>query len=141
MGVERRERDSNYYKRLDEALCVNTKQENPNTLNFQELYQENLPPAARELGEYVKNIKDKDHSKDKEIQKVQSNAREKLRRVQNLVPENKTQISALRLEDDADFGIDRRNNKMLKAMNAPALNQQKLKDELMIEQLKEEFSK
>ncbi len=54
---------------------------------------------------------------------MQSNAREKLRRVQNLVPENKTQISALRLEDDADFGIDRRNNKMLKAMNAPALNQ------------------
>jgi len=40
-----------------------------------------LPPAARELGEYVKNIKDKDNSKDKEIQKVQNNAREKLRRV------------------------------------------------------------
>jgi hypothetical protein len=47
----------------------------------------------------------------------------------------------LRLEEDADFGMDRRNTKMMKAMNAPALNQQKLKDELLIEQLKEEFSK
>lgn len=90
MGQDRREREPNYYKRLEDVLTIHTKQENPNTLNFQELYQENLPPAARELGEYVKNIKDKDNSKDKEIQKVQNNAREKLRRVQNLVPENKT---------------------------------------------------
>jgi hypothetical protein len=37
----------------------------------------------------VKKFKDKDTSKDKEIEKYKSAAREKLRKVQNLVPENK----------------------------------------------------
>jgi len=120
-------------------IQVHTKQENPNGLNFQELYQEDIVPQARELQDHVKGLKDKDNTKDKEIQKVQQNAREKLRRVQNLVPENKLQISALRLEEDGDF--DRRGNKMMRGMNAPAINQQKLKDELLIEQLKAEFSK
>jgi hypothetical protein len=91
-------------------------------LNFQELYQEDLPPEAKDLDEYVKKFKDKDTSKDKEIEKYKSNAREKLRRVQNLVPENKIQISALRLEEDGDHN-DKRNNKMMKLMAAPALNQ------------------
>jgi len=36
------------------------------------------------------------------------------------VPENKIQISALRLEEDADFG-DKRNNKMMKGMNVPLM--------------------
>ena len=110
-----------FSKRLDEIVQVHTKPENPNGLNFQELYQENLPPEAKELDDYVKKFKDKDTSKDKEIQKYQNNAREKLRRVQNLVPENKTQISALRLEEGDEFG-DRRGNKLFKAMNAPQIS-------------------
>lgn len=69
LGVNDRrgDRETNYFKKLEDILYIHTKQENPNGLNFQELYQENLPPEARELGDYVKNIKDKDNSKDKEI--------------------------------------------------------------------------
>ncbi len=120
-------------------MQVYTKQENPNTQNFyQELYQEDLPNEAKELDDYVKKFKDKDTSKDKEIEKYKSAAREKLRKVQNLVPENKIQISALRLEEDGDHN-DRRNNKMMKLMAAPALNQQKMKEEMLIENLKLEF--
>eukprot|EP00347_Sterkiella_histriomuscorum_P003672 403363386 len=130
---------NNLFKKLEDVLYIHTKAENPNGLNFQELYQENLPPEARELDDYVKKFKDKDTSKDKEIQKYQNNAREKLRRVQNLVPENKIQISALRLEENEELGGDRR-NKMLKAMNAPQISQQKIKDELLIEQIKEIYS-
>ncbi len=51
------------------------------------------------------------------------------------MPENKIQISALRLEEDGDHN-DRRNNKMIKLMAAPALNQQKMKEELLIDALK-----
>ncbi len=40
-----------------------------------------MPPEAKDLDEYVKKFKDKDTSKDKEIEKYKSNAREKLRRV------------------------------------------------------------
>ncbi|CDW72693.1 UNKNOWN [Stylonychia lemnae] len=125
-------------QKYQEVFQVHVRPENPNGLNFQELYQENLPPEARELDDYVKKFKDKDTSKDKEIQRYQNNAKEKLRRVQNLVPENKIQISALRLEEDADFG-DRRGNKMMKAMNGPLVLNQKIKDEEMIERLKDEY--
>jgi len=48
-----------------------------------------LPPEAHDLEEYVKKFKDKDTSKDKEIEKYKKNADEKLRRARNLVPENK----------------------------------------------------
>lgn len=117
-----------YPKKFDEYLLVPVKSENPNGLNFQELYQENLPPEAKELDDYVKKFKDKDTSKDKEILKYQNNAREKLRRVQNLVPENKIQISALRLEEGDEFG-DRRGKNMFKAMNVPQISQQRIKEE------------
>lgn len=60
---------NNLFRKLEDALYIHTKPENPNGLNFQELYQENLPPEARELDDYVKKFKDKDTSKDKEIQK------------------------------------------------------------------------
>jgi hypothetical protein len=59
-----------------------------------------LPPEAKELEEFINKFKDKDTSKDKDIQKYKKNADEKLRRVKNLVPENKTQVSALRLEEE-----------------------------------------
>ena len=121
-------------------LYVSTRQENPNQLNFEELFQENLPPEARDLDDYVKKFKDKDTSKDKEIEKYKRNAEEKLRRVRNLVPENKTQISALRLEEGEEGGMDRRNKNMLRVMNAPAISQQKLKEDMLLEQLKEQFS-
>ena len=122
-------------------MCINTKQENPNKMNFEETFQENLPAKARELEDYVNKFKDKDTSKDKEIEKYKRNADEKLRRVRNLVPENKIQISALRLEEgDGDTALDRRNKLMMKAMNAPTISQQKIKEDLLLEQLKEQFS-
>jgi hypothetical protein len=55
-----------------------------------------------------------------------------------LVPENKIQISALRLEEEPD--ADEKRKKMMKAMNAPTLNQQKLKEEDELEKIKQEFS-
>ena len=86
----------------------------------------------------MNKFKDKDSSKDKDIQKYKKKADDKLRRVRNLVPENKNQISALRLEEEPDAEEKRRRH--LKAMNEPAYSQKQLKDEELWKQLKEQFS-
>lgn len=92
-------------------------------LNFEQFYQSQLPPEAEELHTLVESFKDKDSSKDKEIEKYKKNAEDKFRRVKNLVPENKVQISSLRMEEFEDGGaLDRRNKSLMRAMNAPAVN-------------------
>ncbi len=70
------------------------------------------------MEDFVNKFKDKDTSKDKDIQKYKKNAEDKLRRVRNLVPENKTQISALRLDDEPTDSIEKRNKQFMKKMNA-----------------------
>lgn len=89
-------------------------------LNFEQWYQSQLPPEAEELQSLVEQFKDKDSSKDKEIEKYKKNAEDKFRRVKNLVPENKVQISTLRMEefeDGAGGPLERRNKNLLRAMN------------------------
>jgi hypothetical protein len=54
------------------------------------------------------------------------------------VPDNKLQISALRLEDEPD--ADEKRKRMMKSMNAPALSQQKMKEEELLDELKAQFS-
>ena len=70
-----------------------------------------MPPEAEELQSLVEQFKDKDSSKDKEIEKYKKNAEDKFRRVKNFVPENKVQISALRMEEFED-GAGGPRNKM-----------------------------
>ena len=44
-----REKDNPYFKKVEEVLSINLKPDNPNQMNFEKLYQGNLPPEAKEL--------------------------------------------------------------------------------------------
>ena len=111
---EEDERKINY----EELFGVHTKAENANNINFENRYKGDLPQKAKELKSFVDRFKDKDTSKDKEIVKYKKNAEDKLRRVKNLVPDNKIQISALRMDDDFLDPNDRRNKDMAKMVKA-----------------------
>jgi hypothetical protein len=76
-----------------------------------------LPPEAEELSTLVESFKDKDSSKDKEIEKYKKNADDKFRKVKNLVPESKVSISNLRMEEFEGEANDRRNKTMMRALN------------------------
>lgn len=110
-------------------------------VNFKEQYEEQLPPDADDLIALNSSLKDKEGSKDEEINKYKKNADDKFRRIKNLVPEsNKINISSLRMEEFEDQrGQDRRNKSMLRMMNAPAVSSQKVKEDLIIEQLKIQY--
>jgi len=116
------------FRKIEDLLAITLKYDNANQVDFEKLFQGNLPPEARELEDYVNKFKDKDTSKDKDILKFKKNADDKLKRVRNLVPDNKIQISALRLEDEPD--ADEKKRRLAKALNAPAMSQQKMKDEM-----------
>lgn len=93
-------------------------------VNFEAQYQSQLPPEAEELSTLVESFKDKDSSKDKEIELFKKNAEDKFRRVKNLIPENKDQISALRMEEfeeGGQFGGRSKGNNM-RAANASAID-------------------
>jgi hypothetical protein len=103
------------------SLKDNLQEVKINQFNFENFYQQQLPPEAEELFTLVESFKDKDSSKDKEIEKYKKNADEKFRKVKNLVPEsNKVNISSLRMEEFEDNGnaADRRNKSIIRAMNA-----------------------
>jgi len=97
-----------------------------------------LPPDADDLVALNSSLKDKEGSKDEEISKYKKNADEKFRRIKNLVPDsNKINISSLRMEEFEDQrGQDRRNKSMMRMMNAPGVSSHKVKEDLIIEQLK-----
>lgn len=107
-------------------------------VNFKKQYEEQLPPDADDLIALDSSLKDKEGSKDEEIKKYKKNADEKFRRIKNLVPDsNKINISSLRMEEFEDQrGQDRRNKSMMRLMNAPAISSHKVKEDLLIEQLK-----
>ena len=108
-------------------------------LNFKAKYEAQLPPEAVELERLVESF-NKDNSKDKEIEKYKKGAEEKIRKIRNLVPDNgKVQISNLRMEEFEGEGQpqDRRNKSLARAMNAPQLNSESIKNENAIEKLKE----
>ena len=54
-------------KKFEEYLTVQTRTDDPNKLNFEKLFQGNLPPEAKELEDFINKFKDKDTSKDKDI--------------------------------------------------------------------------
>ena len=56
----------------------------------------------------VESFKDKDSSKDKEIEKYKKNADDKYRKVKNLVPESKVKIKNLRMEEFEGEAADRK---------------------------------
>ena len=105
---------------------------------FKDQYEEQLPPDADDLIALNSSLKDKEGSKDEEISKYKKNADDKFRRIKNLVPDsNKINISSLRMEEFEDQrGQDRRNKSMMRMMNAPAVSTHKEKEDLIIEQLK-----
>lgn len=107
-------------------------------VNFKDQYEEQLPPDADDLIALNSSLKDKEGSKDEEINKYKKNADDKFRRIKNLVPDsNKINISSLRMEEFEDQrGQDRRNKSMMRMMNAPAVSTHKVKEDLIIEQLK-----
>lgn len=78
------------------------------------MFQGDLPPKAKELEDLVNKFKDKDSSKDKDIQKYKKNAMEKLKRVENLVPDNQLQLKALRLDDEPMDPIEKRTKMFMK---------------------------
>ena len=86
------------------SLRENLQEVKVRDLNFEQFYQSQLPPEAEELYTLVESFKDKDSSKDKEIEKYKKNAEDKLRKVRNLVPESKIQIKSLRREELEDGG-------------------------------------
>ena len=136
--LETRCREINQRMSLKECLL----EKRVGNMNFEQFYQSQLPPEAEELQMLVESFKDKDSSKDKEIEKYKKNADDKLRRVRNIVPENKVNISSLRMEEFEEGGPqDRRNKSILRAMNAPNINQQKIKDDLALEDLKVKYAK
>lgn len=110
-----RERD-NLKQNIIDLITLHCKQEDANNINYEKLFQGDMPPKAKELEDFVNKFKDKDTSKDKDIEKYKKNAREKLNRVKNLVPENKSQIKALRLDDEPNDMNDRRNKQYSKVM-------------------------
>lgn len=72
-------------------------------VNFKEQYEEQLPPDADDLVALNSSLKDKEGSKDEEINKYKKNADDKFRRIKNLVPDsNKINISSLRMEEFED---------------------------------------
>ncbi len=99
------------------SLRENLKECKVKELNFQQQYQQQLPPEAEELSTLVESFKDKDSSKDKEIEKYKKNADDKFRKVKNLVPESKVSISNLRMEEFEGEANDRRNKTMMRALN------------------------
>ena len=56
----------------------------------------------------MESFKDKDSSKDKEIEKYKKNADDKYRKVKNLVPESKVKIKNLRMEEFEAEAADRK---------------------------------
>ena len=78
--------------------------ENGNNVDFEKLFQDNLPPEAIDLQHFVAGIKDKDPNKDKDLEKIQKNARDHLNRVVNLVPQSNKNVSfsAMRLDHEMD---------------------------------------
>ena len=56
-------------KEVQDLIVVHLKLENPNNINFEKMFQGDLPPQAKQLEDFVNKFKDKDTSKDKDIQK------------------------------------------------------------------------
>ena len=54
---------------------------NGNNVDFEKEFQDNLPPEAIDLKNFVKGIKDKDPNKDKDLEKIQKNAKDHFLRV------------------------------------------------------------
>ena len=88
-------------------------------LNFEHTYQPKPPPEADELEALVKTFNNKENDKTKEIEKYKKNADEKYRKMKNLVPESKINISSLRMEEfeDGQGAAERRNKSLLRALN------------------------
>lgn len=59
-------------------------------INFKSQYEEKLPPDADDLIALNSSLKDKEGSKDEEINKYKKNADDKFRRIKNLVPDSKS---------------------------------------------------
>lgn len=92
-------RELNYRTSLKESLI----EKRVKDLNFKDLYEEQLPPDADDLVALNSSLKDKEGSKDEEINKYKKNADDKFRRIKNLVPDsNKINISSLRMEEFED---------------------------------------
>jgi hypothetical protein len=124
-------RELNYRTSLKENLIERKIRD----VNFKQQYEEQLPPDADDLIALNSSLKDKEGSKDEEINKYKKNADDKFRRIKNLVPDsNKINISKLRMEEFEDQkGIDRRNKSMMRMMNAPNITANRMKEDLMIE--------
>jgi hypothetical protein len=125
------------------SLKPNLKEYKIKDLNFKANYEAQLPPEAVELERLVESF-NKDNSKDKEIEKYKKGAENKIRQIRNLVPDNgKISISQLRMEEFEGDGAlqDRRNKSLMRAMNAPNLGSQSIKDEHQIQMLKDQYGK
>ena len=87
----------NQYRQRLEAIAkdnleVSVDKENANQVDFDALFQDNLPPKAIELGEYVASLKDKDDHGEEKTEIMVQKAHVMLGRVKNIVPAGEISI-------------------------------------------------
>ena len=72
---------------FDNLLKVKLDMVDPNKLDLEFLYQDNLPPETQVLSDFINDFKDKDSKDDVNIPAVRAKAESNKRQMQNLLPE------------------------------------------------------
>ena len=74
-------------KNLESLYKIKLDYMDPNTVDMELLYQDNLPPETKVLEDFINDFKDKDTKDDVSVQAVKEKAFSNLRQMQNLLPE------------------------------------------------------
>ena len=90
-----REQKKRFYEK--HHLDVQTEQRPSSEVNFEKLFQDQLPAEALDLGEFLRKYKEKDESKEFDIDTTKKGANDKLRWANEFLP--KGDISAWMLAD------------------------------------------
>jgi len=79
--LEKQERriEKDRVKKLEDMLTIMTKQDQLTDVNYENIYQTDMHPNFKQLEEFVKKFKDKDTTKDRDVEKVRKKAEEKYR--------------------------------------------------------------
>ena len=59
----------------------------PNTMDLEQMYQDNLPPETKVLEDFLNDFKDKETNDDKVVEKANTNLQKHKKWLDNLLPE------------------------------------------------------
>ena len=106
MNVLQAEKDKK--KKNEKINSIHTKMENVEEIDFNTLFESDLPPESKQLIEDSKKD-EREVQKDKDVKKIIKNVEEKYRKVLNMVPKDDSVRNALKIDNNlVDFQDNKR---------------------------------